>query len=70
MKTTAEKFFVAERERLAERRTVLEVEIAALNDRLTEARRESMLLDDVIARLDAHLPAVSATDAPTLERVA
>lgn len=70
MNMTAEKFFVGERERLLERRDAIRAEIQGLNSRLTEARREASLLDDMVDRLDAHLPAVSAPDVLTLKREA
>lgn len=58
MNLTAEKFFASERERMLERRDAIRAELQTLNARLTEARREAALLDDVVERLDAHLPEV------------
>lgn len=70
MNITAAKFFDAQRTALQERHELVTSEIAALNERLTEARREASLLDDVIQRFDAHLLVPSAALDTPIRRTA
>lgn len=71
MNLTAAKYFANERAMLKERRQAVTTEIATLNERLTEARHESMLLDDLIARMDAHLPVtIDTKDVVAIKREA
>ena len=60
MNLTSAKYYREERQRLAERREAVSAEIASVNAKLTHAGSELALLDDLIGRLDAHLPPVAA----------